>query len=254
MPQHPFRPAHRWLPRAAGARTWASGVLLVLGATLALTACGGDDERPLPQATTPVAADLTAPQIVTEAQRALSEASSVRIKGQYKQNDKPVTVDVRIAAGKAPADDKATGVVTTDGVRVEIRRLGDQIYLKGDDRFLQALGPKAQTAKGKWLKGPVAQADQGLANLTDLDAFASTLAPGREALTKESVKPLAGQPAISVLSPKGARLWVANTGKPFPLRIDRIGVAVGTLEFLDYNAPVDVRAPSPTVDLATVSQ
>ena len=74
-----------------------------------------------------VAADLTAPQIVTEAQRALASASSVRIRGEYTENGKPIAVDMRLAAG-----DKATGVVTTDGVKVEVRRIGDQLYVKGE--------------------------------------------------------------------------------------------------------------------------
>ena len=177
----------------------------------------------------------------------------MHITGAYKQDGKPVTVDMRIASGGRPSDDRATGFVTTDGVKVELRRVGDQIYLKGDDKFLEALGPAAQATKGKWLKAPVAQADRGLANLTDLDVFASTLAPGQGALTKEAVRPLDGQPAISVRSSTGVRLWVANTNKPNPLRIDRIGQVNGTLNFTDYDAPVDVKAPSPTVDLASIS-
>jgi hypothetical protein len=136
---------------------------------------------------------------------------------------------------------------------VELRRIGDQIYLKGDDRFLEALGPAAQATKGKWLKGPVAQADRGLANLTDLDVFAGTLSPGQGALTKEAVRPFAGQPAISVRSSTAARLWVANTSRPTPLRIERLGTSVGTLDFVEYDAKVDVTAPSPTVEIATVS-
>jgi len=247
MPQHPSR-----RPRL---RVWAAGTLLVVAAPIALAACAGEKERELPPVPQPVAADLTAPQIITEASRALATTSSVRVRGDYKENGKPVTIDMRLAAGSGPNDDRATGVVTQDGVRVELRRIGDQIYLKGDDRFLEALGPQAQATKGKWLKGPVAQADKGLANLTDLDAFAATLSPqGQGKLTKEAPAPFAGQPAVSVLSSTGARLYVANTNRPNPLRIQRIGQLVGVIDFTEYDAPVDVKAPSPTVELGTVTQ
>ncbi len=253
MPQHPTRPCRRRSTHPSTRHSWTVALLLTALGALALVACGGEEERPLPPVPTPVAADLTAPQIVTEAQRALSSASSVHIKGEYKQDGKPISVDMRLATGAKPTDDRATGVVTTDGVKVELRRIGDTIYLKGDDKFLEALGPQAQATKGKWLKAPVAQADRGLANLTDLNVFASTLAPGEGALTKETVRKLAGQPAISVRSATGARLWVANTNKPYPLRIERIGPATGVLDFMDYDAKVDVKAPTPSQDLASVS-
>jgi hypothetical protein len=223
-------------------------VLVVAGTVALLGGCGSDSERPIPAATTPAVSSLTAPQIVTEAQRALSQAKSVRITGKYQENGKPVTLDVRLVAGK-----KATGSVLTDGSKVELRRIGDKLYVKGDDKFLQALGPKAQATKGKWLVGPVAQADPGLANLTDLDQFAGTLAPGKTGLTKETVRQLAGTSAISVRSSGGARLWVADSGTPYPLRLERIGAVAGFIDYGDYDRTIDVTAPSPTVDLASVS-
>jgi hypothetical protein len=225
-----------------------AAVLALAGAVALLAGCGSDSERTIPAATTPAVSTLTAPQIVTEAQRALSEAKSVRVTGQYKEKGKPVTLDVRLVAGK-----KATGSVLANGSKVELRRIGDKLYVKGDDKFLAALGPKAQATKGKWLVGPVAQADPGLANLTDLDQFAATLTPGKTGLTKETVRQLAGKPAISVRSSTGARLWVADSGKPYPLRLERTGTAVGFIDYGEYDRTVDVTAPSPTVDLASVS-
>ncbi|HSP39733.1 MAG TPA: hypothetical protein VLR26_18490 [Frankiaceae bacterium] len=213
-----------------------------------LAGCGSNSERTLPDAAPPAVDTLTAQQIVTEAQRALSQASSVHITGQYREDNKPVQIDMRIAAGN-----KAIGTVLADGSKVDLRRIGDTLYVKGDDKFLAALGPKAQASKGKWLVGPVAEADRGLANLTDMKRFADTLAPGNGALTKEAVRSIAGTRAISVLSPAGVRLWVADTGPAYPLRVERIGAAVGFIDYGDYNAPVDVKAPAPTVDLASVT-
>jgi hypothetical protein len=238
----PQRPTRRSVLRS-------TAIAMIAGCgLLSMSACGGNDERPLPAVTTPTASSLTAPQIVTEAQRAFSTATATHITGQYKENGKPVQVDMRIEAGK-----KATGRVITDGVGVEVRRLGDTLFVKGDDKFLAALGPAAQATKGKWLVSPIAQADRGLANLTDLDRFAGTLSPGKGKLTKEDVRTLAGQPAVSVRSSSGARLWVADTGKPYPLRVERTGDVAGFIDYGDYDSLVDVRAPSPTVDLASVT-
>jgi hypothetical protein len=50
---------------------------------------------------------------------------------------------------------------------------------------------------------------------------------------------------------------VAQSGKPYPLRLQRNGDGVrdilGFLEYGDYDAKVTVTAPSPTVDLASVT-
>jgi hypothetical protein len=238
MPQHPAR---RSVLRATAVLVFACG-------SLSSSACGSNVERPIPAVTTPAPSSLTAPQIIAEAQRSLAQSSSVHITGKYSEAGKPVEIDMRILADK-----KATGSVTTAGVRVELRRIGDRLFVQGGDAFLDALGPRAKATKGKWLVGPVAQADRGLANLTDLDRFSETLAPGKGTLTKEGVRPLAGQPAVSVRSSTGARLWVADVGGAHPLRVERTGEVTGFLDYRDYDAPVTVTPPSPTVDLASVT-
>lgn len=227
-----------------------AAVWTALAATSAVlvAGCGTDSEKPLPEVSSPAVSSLTAEQIVTEAQRALAQAASVHITGSYRENNKPVTVDMRIGQG-----DKATGTVTSDGSTVQLRRVGDQLFVLGDDKFLAALGPDAVKSKGKWLVGPIAQADRGLANLTDLQRFAGTLSPGTGTLTKEAVRPLAGTPAVSVRSSTGARLYVADTGAADPLRVERTGAVTGFVDYRDYNAPVDVTAPTPTVPLASVT-
>jgi hypothetical protein len=223
--------------------------VLALAAVPVLAGCGGDTERTLPEATPPAVSSLTPQQIVTEAQRSLSSATSVHITGQYRENNAPVGLDMRIAAG-----DRAVGTVTTNGSRVELRRIGDRLYVRGDDKFLAALGPAAlSTAKGKWLVAPVAQADRGLANLTDLTRFAGTLDPGKGSLVKEPVRSLAGQQTVPVRSSTGARLYVAEAATPFPLRVERTGDVNGFVDYGDYNAPVDVPVPSPVADLATIN-
>jgi hypothetical protein len=226
--------------------------MLLAGVTL-VAGCGGDSERSLPDTRPPAVDSLTPQQIVTEAQRALAQAKSVHITGQYRENNKPVTLDMRIASGTDASGDRATGTVTSDGSTVQVRRVGDKLYVKGDDKFLAALGEKAKATKGKWLVGPIAQADRGLANLTDLQRFATGISPGTGKLQKEGVRSLAGQQAVSVLNPTGARLRDADTGTPYPLRLERIGPAVGFFDYGDYDQPVDVKAPSPTVDLASVT-
>jgi hypothetical protein len=209
--------------------------------------CGGDSEAVLPEVSRPVVSSLTPQQIVTEAQRSFAQASSVHITGNYRENGKPVTFDIRLA------QDKATGTVTSDGSKTEVRRIGDQVFVLGDDKFLTALGPEAVKTKGKWLVAPSAQADPGLANLTDKQRFLGTLNPGNGVLVKEPVRPLAGTPAVSVRSSTGARLFVADTGPANPLRLQRTGAISGFVDYGDFSAPVDVTAPTPTVPLASVT-
>lgn len=245
MPQHPVR-RHTRAPAVGRRRLLA--LVGVAVAPVVLVGCGSESERVVPVPDPPAASTLTPEQILTEAQRALAQASSVRVTGEFREAGRPVKIDMRILAG-----DKATGTVVTDGSTVELRRIGDQLFVKGDDKFLSALGPKAQATKGKWLVGPIAQADRGLANLTDLERFAQGLTPGAGKLTKEPVKPLNGKPAVGVLSSIGARVYVADKGTAFPLRVERIGELQGVVDYGDYNAAVEVAKPEPTVDLATVS-
>jgi hypothetical protein len=250
VPRHgrpPRRPTGIAARRGPGVVGLGVAGLTLVGLTL-LAGCGGNSDRSLPDARPPALDTLAPAQIVNEAQRALASARSVHITGEYRENNMPVQVDMRIAAGNT-----AAGTVTSNGASVEVRRLGDQLYVKGDDTFLAALGDKAKATKGKWLVGPIAQADRGLANLTDLQSFSGTLTPGSGALRKEAVRSFAGQQAVSVLNPVGARLWVADTGTPYPLRIERLGAVVGFLDYRDYDVPVQVKAPSPTVPLASIS-
>jgi hypothetical protein len=48
-------------------------------------------------------------------------------------------------------------------------------------------------------------------------------------------------------------LYVAATGKPYPVRVVRTGSEAGQLTFDRFNQPVDLSAPTNTVDLPGVS-
>ena len=82
MPQHsprrvprPGRPRRARRPQTFNATVLNATVLgaAVLVAVTLVAGCGGDSERPLPDARPPAVASLTPQQIVTEAQRALAQ-------------------------------------------------------------------------------------------------------------------------------------------------------------------------------------
>lgn len=200
-------------------------------------------------------AALPAAEILTKATAALKAAKSVRIKGQGGPATSQFTIDMRYTGSDS------TGTLGVNGQTVELRKLGQDVYIKGSRQFWTGNGggTAAQLLADKWLKTPLTDKRfGGLAELTDLGEAADNLLDADGTITKGAEKAINGVPAVGLDSSgkDGGTLWVATAGEPYPLRIEPGAGSgqQGALDFLGYGESVSVELPpaDQVIDVSTL--
>lgn len=194
-------------------------------------------------------ASKSATEIVNEAKTAADGASSVHVSGSVKSAGAPVTLDLNLQSGKG-----GKGEISQGGYTFKLILVGETAYISGSSAFYKHLGGSAAASllAGKWLKVPVNTGEfASFSSLTNMRKLLDTTLSSHGSLQKGSTSTVGGQQAIAVTdSTKGGTLYVATTGKPYPLQLSKGGSESGTISFGDWNAPVTVEAPAHSVDLA----
>jgi hypothetical protein len=192
-------------------------------------------------------------EIVSEAQKAAEGARSVRVTGSVASAAAPLSLDLQIKQSVG-----AKGKISEGPLSFELVRVGENVYIKGSSQFYKHFGgtEAAKLLQGKWLKAPAGSGEfRTLGGLTDIHAlFDTLLAEERGAsLARGATSTVNGQKVVAVQNKsKGGVLYVATTGKPFPIRVSKSGGTGGTVTFSDWNAPGTISAPaaSETIDIS----
>jgi hypothetical protein len=189
-------------------------------------------------------ATLSADEILKKATAALQGAGSVRLEGEGGSGSKRFAIDLSYSA------DNSTGKLGVNGQTIELRKLGQTVYLKGSREFWTSNGGEAaaQLLTGKWLKTPLSDKRfSGLSELTDLSEAAKGILDPDGTITKGTEKTVNGVRCIGLVSSgkDGGTLWVATTGEPYPVRIEPNAESgeQGSLDFTGYGEPVTVTPP-----------
>jgi hypothetical protein len=194
-------------------------------------------------------ASKNAGEIVGEAKRAADSASSVHVSGSVNSGGSPVTLDLNLAAGKG-----ATGQISQNGSTFKIVIDGSTAYISGSDAFYRKLGGSAaaQLLAGKWLKVTTSTPEfASFGSLTNMRKLLDTVLVGHGSLQKGPSTTVAGQQAIEVKdTTRGGSLYVATTGKPYPLQISKTGSETGAIKFDNWDEPVTITPPSSSVNLS----
>lgn len=220
---------------------------VVIGAvvsTAVFAGCGGGSKS----GSNGVASE-SAEGIVAAARAATESATSVHAYGSGSDNGVPLVIDLHIVAGKG-----GKGTLSEHGVSFQLVRIGDTAYIKGSSAFYKKFaGPAAaQLLQGKWLK---ASANTGqlasLTPLTDLVKFFDTALANHGKLAKGSETTVHGVKVIGVNdTTKGGTLYVATTGKAYPIEVTKTGASGGTLTFDEWDKSVSLSAPPHAVDIS----
>ena len=223
----------------------ASALALVLAAAL-LTGCGGhskaaprNDEASKPPA-----------RVLADAKAAATSASSVHVSGSIESNGTPVTVDLTMVRGKG-----AKGSMTTNGLQFDLLRIGDTAYIHGSDAFWQhyAGAGIAQLLHGRWVEASVRQPRfRSLAPLTSIGLLLGAVSSHHGKLANDGTTTYEGQQVVLIRDTSdNSKLYVAATGKPYPVAITggRRGQS-GTITFDDWNEPVSLSAPKGAIDIS----
>jgi hypothetical protein len=159
---------------------------------------------------------------------------------------------VEIVAGKG-----AEGHIVYKGLDVQFIQLKNATYLKSTSltSALASFGKTGARAaaelRGKWVRSSTGD-DAGSVDgfPTNLRAFFSSQRASRVALTKTPTTTVAGRAVVGVVDKKaGWTLYVATTGKPYPIESTVTAGAPGSVIFHNFNAPVTLSAPAHPVNL-----
>jgi hypothetical protein len=217
-----------------------TGSMLVF-ALAALAGCGGSSSNSV--------SSKSPEQIVSESKVAADAATSVHVSGSLKSGGLPVTLDLNLVAGKG-----ARGEISQNGVSFKVILVGNTAYISGSHAFYRSLGgtAAAQLFDGKWLKAPTTTGEfASFSQLADMRKLIDSALTGHGTLVKGATTVVNGQKALAVTdASKEGTLYVAATGKPYPIEISKGGSESGKIAFDGWNRPVAISAPANAIDLS----
>ena len=186
-------------------------------------------------------------QIVAASKAAAESATSVHVSGTIVSNGAPITLDLQLTAGAG------RGQLSVGGLGFEVIQTGGTVYIKGSEAFYRHIGgaTAAQLLQGRWLKESTASREfASISSLTDLRQLVDASLEHRGALTKAGTTHVNGQAVVGVSDQtKGGTLYIATTGKPYPVQITKAGGGGGAVSFQGWNQPVTIVAPANALDI-----
>jgi hypothetical protein len=221
-----------------------SALALVLAAAV-LAGCGSGKKEAKPNGE----ASKPANQVLADARAAAMSASSVHVSGNVSAHGTAVTLDLTMIRGKG-----AKGSMSTNGLQFGLVRIGDTAYIHGSDAFYEHYaGSLAQLLHDKWLKVSTGQARfSSLAALTSIGAIFGEVSSHHGKLVNEGKTTYKGQQVVEIRDVSdNSKLYVAATGKPYPVAI--VGSkknAAGTITFDSWDESASLTAPKSAIDIS----
>ena len=196
---------------------------------------------------------MSATDAIAKVKTAVADVKSVHVKGSVSQSGQSFTLDVSVGS------DAATGSIGFGGGTMDVRLVDGVTYFRGDSKVFAAFGANAAVssqAAGKWIKdtgssGPAA----GFATFLNRQQLFDQLLKPNGTVKKGGTTTVNGEKAVILIdedSSSGGKLFIAATGKALPLRIEP-NTGQGSIDFLDYDADVNVEAPSGAIDISQLS-
>jgi hypothetical protein len=237
-------PAMRGIPISHPAR--ACRVAAVTGAVMVILVAVLCDAGPAAWAASRTIASESPSAILSAATSAIDAVSTVRFAGSGVSGGKPISLDLRLVAGKG-----GEGSVSVGGASFQIVVIGQEGYFKASAAFWKGFTNEAvaQLIGGRWLKAPVTGSFASLANFGNLHALVAALLSPQGTLSKGPLTTVRGQKVIAITNrANGGTLYVAATGKPYPVEVANASEH-GAIVIDDINQPVRLVAPPSAIDL-----
>jgi hypothetical protein len=223
-------------------RHWQALAIVIL-VIAAASACGGSHSGHTN------ISSKTPEAILGTVRRAVFAAKSVHVAGGSSDE----SLDLRLLAGQG-----AVGDVTQNGNKLQLVRIGPTAYVSGDTATIQHLaGAKAaKKLGGRWLKLPITDpAYKSIKMLTDIrDLVGGAVSPKGSSLTKLPQRTIRGIPVIGLRDQGGGILYIAATGKPYPVEIDGASGQHAKVEFSEWNQPVTLHPPANAISVKQLTK
>ncbi|MGP0100936.1 MAG: hypothetical protein ACLPUT_04845 [Solirubrobacteraceae bacterium] len=228
--------------------------MLVLAPAAAFTGCGGSSSGTGASSSSAGIASQSAAEIFAASQAAAKRATSVHVLGTISQGGLSLTTDLQLAS------DGGRAKLSLLGLRYEVIRIGNTLYVKGDATLDRRLERRTglRLPRGRWLEGP---ADTGsldrLAGLTELGSRLDLLLASAGPLTKGAVATIDGQASVELKQTAKlftGSLYIATTGEPYPIEIVKHGQETGKIAFSGWNEPIALSAPANAIELSKLKR
>lgn len=214
----------------------------------AIAACGGSSDNGV--------AAKSPDAIVNSAMSAILGAKTAHVAGSLLSGGTRVTLDLQYISGKG-----AQGQISENGMAYRLVAVGHTAYLNAAPAVWRRIGGAAavQLLQGRWLKVSSASPDYAsFAQLTSLNKLMSGALSNHGKLAKGAKTTIRGEPAVTVRdTTEGGTLYVATTGKPFPLEFTNKGTSsggnaapAGHLTIDRINQTVSLNAPADSIDIS----
>jgi hypothetical protein len=216
--------------KALRARARVLLAVVLVAALAAVAGCGGSSSNGI--------ASKSAAEILSASKAAALAASSVHLHTTSGE----VVLDMKLASGGA------SGQLTLSGAKLEMIRIGSAFYLKAPTALYQRIGINAKVPPDTWLKLSTSTVPS-LAAFTEIREQLNRLLPLSSA-TKGSTTTLEGQKVVELqqkLKVFTRSLYVAATGKPYPLQLVLKGQVAGKTTLTEWDKPVTLTAPSKSI-------
>ena len=226
--------------------------LALAGSLLFVNGCGSSSSGPASNGE----ANKTGAQIEKDAAAALVSAGAAHLAGTLNDADStgPTAVNFQLQS------DGSSGTLASGGFTANLVSLGGVNYLKAPMGFWVASKVPAATAAklaGRWVKVPADSSFSSTSKLFTLSGFAASISylnPGVTINPKVTTAKLNGQKVVVVSQSDGAHVYVAATGKPYPLKIVTSGKgANGAATLSGFGKRLAIKAPTGAIDPSAVS-
>lgn len=230
--------AHREAP--AG-RLWLAAAL-ALATALALTSCA--------PASNDVQKDAGS-AILAATGRALTSARSLEIRAVSTQAGGPASITFEIEG-----PNQGEGTFTSSTVSFQAEELRGVDYFRSQTLWSQVGGASLQSDLGdRWVfiaasSSTAAQLTQAFGELTSVRALAGAITKGAATAVRGRVDPVAGTESVAVRVPPSQTIYVATTGKPYPLRW--VQSATASVSFSHFGDHFHLKAPRKPLNLAAI--
>jgi hypothetical protein len=186
-------------------------------------------------------------KILKDSLAAANGLKSVHAAGAINSGGQRIAIDIQLVGGQG-----GRGQITLGGLSFKLVGLNKYAYMQAPPAVWQKAGAPAsaaQSLQGKWLRTPATGQFASIASLTNIHTlFNQLLTQHGKTLTKGGESTVAGHKVVAVKSDQGT-LYVASTGKPYPVELVKGGSNGGRIDFDRFNDAVTLSAPTNTIDL-----
>jgi hypothetical protein len=182
---------------------------------------------------------------------AIDGVSTVHVAGSGVSNGTSLSLDLQLAAGKG-----GDGTVALGGLSFQFVVIGNEGYFKASAAFWKRYtnAAIAQLVENRWFKAPADGDFASFAEFANIHELFSGLLGSHGTLAKGQLTTVRAQRVIPVVdTTQGGTLYVAATGKPYPVEIAN-SRQHGVIVIDNIDQPASLIAPSGAINLSQVEK